>query len=514
MTEVRDGRPDLGRAGAGGLLTAMCLVLVLVVASVSALNLSLPALAVGLSASNTELTWIADGYTATLAALVLPFGAVGDRLGRRRVLVAGTVLFGAASLAGAATSTPGALIACRVVMGVGAAMMMPGTLSTITGAFPEERRARGVAVWAGVASAAAVLGLLGAGLLLWWWSWRSVFVSSAVVAAVAAPAALLLAPETRDRRPQRFDGTGALTTAVAIGALVFAIIEGNDRGWTRPATVAALLVTVTAGTAYVVLGLRGGRPLLDPRLFGVPMFRAGVGAVLVLFMTVYGFLFVGLQYLQLVLGYSPLKSAVALLPIGALMLPASLLAPWLAARVGTRWVIGGGLALVIAGMVQIAALDASSGYPPFLFGLLVAGLGAGVSGMTSTDTIVSALGPGEQGVASALNDTTREVGSAVGIALTGSVFADRYRAALPADLDALPPAVAEAVRRSPAAGLQAAAQGGSSRGSLAAAVQDAFMAGLSVSLIVVVAVAVVSMVLLMPLRRRSRGRPLHDATEK
>ncbi|MEU6501372.1 MFS transporter [Streptomyces californicus] len=485
---AEDRRQDAvatGRAGHNGVLFAMCLSLILVVASVSALNLALPDLAVDLSATNSELTWIADGYTVALAALVLPLGAIGDRVGRRNVLIAGTVVFGAASLAASFADSTTALIAWRAVMGLGAAMIMPGTLSTITAAFPPEQRAKGVATWSGFAAAGAIIGMLAAGALLEWFSWRSIFITSAAAALVAAVTALLLAPDTKDEHPSPPDVSGALSTAVGIGALVFAIIEGNERGWTEPAVIVAVAAAVLAFTAYAWLGLRREHPLLDPALFGIRGFRAGAITVLVQFMAVFGFFFVGLQYLQLILGYSPLKAAAALVPVAVVVLPMSQATPHLVRRVGMKATMTAGLLLLSAGLFVISRLTVDSGYPPFLGGLVLAGFGIGLSGAVGTSAITGSLGRGRQGVASAMNDTTREVGSAVGIALMGSVYGSHYRAGLPDSLGRLPAEAAEAARGSAAAGLHVADQLGARGATLANGVRSAFMDGLSASLVVV-----------------------------
>lgn len=474
-----------GRAGHRGVLFAMCLALVLVVASVSALNLALPDLALDLEASNSSLTWIADAYTVALAALVLPLGAIGDRVGRRNVLIAGTFVFGAASLAASFADSSAVLIGWRVVMGIGAAMIMPGTLSTITASFPPRQRTKGVAIWSGFAAAGAIIGMLAAGALLEQFSWRSIFVSSAAVALAAALAAALLAPNTKDEHPGPPDVHGAVTTALGIGALVFAIIEGNERGWTEPVVIAALVVTAVSFAAYAYLGLRTAHPLLDPALFGIRGFRAGAITVLVQFMAVFGFFFVGLQYLQLILGYSPFQAALALVPVAAVVLPASQAAPHLVHRIGMKIPMAGGLLLLSAGLFVISLLDVDSGYPPFLAGLIVAGLGIGLSGAVGTSAITGSLGRGQQGVASAMNDTTREVGSAVGIALMGSIYGSHYRSSLPDSVDRLPAEAAESVRDSAAAGLHTAEEIGPQGDALADGVQAAFMDGLSASLVAV-----------------------------
>ncbi|MEC3953938.1 MFS transporter [Nocardia sp. CDC153] len=473
-----------GRAGTGGILTAMCTCLVLVVASVSAINLAMPDLAVDLSASTTSLTWIADAYTVALAAFVLPIGALGDRFGRRDVLIGGTAVFAIGSAAAAFADSTHTLIAWRVVMGVGAAMIMPGTLSTITAVFPAERRDRGVAIWSGFAAAGAILGMLAAGLLLEVWSWRSIFVASAVVAVIGGLLALLLVPNTRDEEGHPLDHLGAYTSAVAIGALVYGIIEGSDAGWTSHRVMGSFAVSVAALALYAALGFRNKHALLDPRLFGIPGFRAGAATVLVQFLAVFGFFFVGLQYLQLILGYSALKSAVALVPIALVVMPVSVLTPRLIDRAGIKAVMSVGLLLLGGGIYALSFLHVDSGYVPFLGGLVLAGLGVGMTSAVGTSVIVGSLRAEQQGVASAMNDATREVGSAIGIALMGSVFSSHYKSSLPS-LDQLPPAAAHAVESSAAAGLQAASLLGPKGEPLTAAVRSAFIDGLSASLVVV-----------------------------
>lgn len=482
----------MSRAAFRGTLFSMCLALVLVVASVSALNLALPDIAVGLHAGNSQLTWIADGYTVALAALVLPLGALGDRFGRRNLLVAGTVVFGAASLVGSFANSPSELILWRVGMGIGAAMIMPGTLSTITATFPAGEREKGVAVWSGFAAAGAIIGLVAAGALLERWGWQSVFIASAVVAVLSGVAALALAPNTRDPEQGRPDVAGAVSTSVAIGCLVYAIIEGNDQGWTEPAVLAACVLAVVGFALYAVLGARHHEPLLDPRLFGLPGFRAGAITVVVQFMAVFGFFFVGLQFLQLILGYGPLKAAVALIPVAVVVLPTTSATPALVSRVGLNIVMLLGLLLLAGGFFWVSRLHADSGYLPFLGGLVISGLGIGLTSSTGTSSIVGALSSGQQGVASAVNDASREVGSAVGIALMGSVFGRVYSDHVPS-LQGLPAQAAAAVDESPAAGLHVAGQMGGAQGQqLALAVQHAFIHGLSSSLVVVCGILVVA----------------------
>ena len=504
------GRVQAGpRRGTAGVLFSMCLSLVLVVASVSAINLAMPELAVSLGASNAQLTWIADAYTVALAALVLPLGALGDRYGRRNVLIAGTVVFAIGALFAGMSDSAGELIVWRVVMGLGAAMIMPGTLSTITASFPAEQRARGVAVWSGFASAGAIIGLVGAGAMLEVWSWTSIFYVSAALAVAAGIAALLLSENTSDEEKHRPDILGALFTTVGIGTLVFAIIEGNEKSWTEPIVIASLAVCVVSFAGYVIAGLRTEHPLLDPRLFGISGFRAGAVVILVQFMALFGFLFVGLQYLQLIVEFSPFISAVALIPVALVVVPVSLATPKIVDRIGLNVTMGVALVLLAAGLMAISTMNADSGYLPFLAGLLIAGLGIGLASSTGTSAIVGSLPLGKQGVASAMNDTTREVGSAIGIALMGAVYSSNYTASLP-DLSGLPADAAEVARESGAGGLAVAAQLGAAGNGLAEAVRTAFMDGLSASMVVVAVIVGVAAVTSFVFAPRTPAAPAED----
>lgn len=272
-----------------GVLFSMCLALVLVIASVSSLNLALADLAVDLGATTSALTWIADGYTVALAALVLPFGALGDRFGRRNILLGGMVLFGGAAAAAAMADSAGQVIACRVVMGAGAAMIMPGTLSTITAAFPHDERPRAVAVWAGFAGAGGILGMLGSGALLEWFSWRSTFVATVLLSVAAFAAALLLTPNTSDPEGHPLDVPGALLSGAGIGGLVFGIIEGAEKGWTSGVSLAGFAVALLGIGGFIWWSLRIEHPMLDLRLFGLRGFGTGTAAIVIQFMLMFGF---------------------------------------------------------------------------------------------------------------------------------------------------------------------------------------------------------------------------------
>jgi EmrB/QacA subfamily drug resistance transporter len=478
--------------GRNGILASMCLALVLVVASVSSLNLALTGISLDLGTTSSQLTWIADGYTVALAALVLPFGALGDLLGRRTLLLGGTMVFGLAALCAAAAQSPGTLIGCRVAMGVGAAMIMPGTLSTITAVFPSNKRARAVSVWAGFASSGAILGLLACGLILEWGSWRATFVATAVLAALSFVASLVFAPNTADPEEAMIDIPGYLLSGLGIGALVFGIIDGAEAGWTSTNALAGLTVAAAALAAFVRWELLTPRPMLDVRLFALRGFSTGTLALTVQFLCMFGFFLVGLQFLQLVLGYSPLHSALCLLPMATIVMPMSRVAPHLVERFGQRAVMSAGLTCLATGLGIMSQLDGESTYWHFLGGLVVVGFGMALTSTPSTTAIVTSLPQAKQGVGSAVNDVSRELGSALGIAIIGSLFNRGYRSAVSDATEALPPEAAHAVEESAGAAFAVASELGTDGQQLADAARDAFAAGLGDALTAGAAIAILT----------------------
>lgn len=382
-------------------LYTCCLALVLVMASVTSVNLALEEIAVALQASGSNLTWVADAYTVALAALVLPFGAFGDDFGRRRALIVGTLVFGAAAGLAATSSSVEMLIGWRALMGVGAAMIMPSTLSTVTAVFPKERRAHAVAVWAGFASAGAVLGLLMSGVLLEVSDWKSTFVAISALAGVSLLATLLFIPATKNSETAHPDLLGTALTAVGIGALVYGIIEGADVGWGEPEPLAAFAVSVLALVGWVLYDRRRDWPLLDPRLFRLRGLSSGTLTLVLLFLGSFGFFYVGLQYVQLVLGYKPLVAALAVLPIAVVVMPLSAWTPWLSSRIGNKPVMAGGLALMAGALLLMTGLHETSTYVSFLIPMIVFACGLAMSSTPSTNVVVASLPAQKQGVASA-----------------------------------------------------------------------------------------------------------------
>jgi EmrB/QacA subfamily drug resistance transporter len=403
-------------------LVTMCLALATVVSAVSSLNVALPDLARATGASPTELQWVVDAYALVFAGLLLPAGALGDRLGRRRVLLAGLAIFGTGAAVATTLSDPSTLIAVRAGMGLGAALIMPTTLSIITATFPAGERDRAVAAWAGVAGGSALLGLLVAGTLLEWFSWSSVFALNVVLAIAAIGMTLRFVDGGAPERVA-LDPVGGGLSALGLAGIVWAFIEGPSRGWGDALVVGGFAAGALLLTAFVLWELRRTTPMLDPRLFRLRGFSAGSLSVFVQFFAMFGLIFVLLQFLQLVLRYSPLEAGLALAPMAAVMIAVAPRVPRLVERVGIRLVGPVGLGFIALGLLVLSTMDAGSSYWHLLAGGLVLGLGMALAAPPATTAIVSSLPDDKQGVASAVNDTAREVGGALGIAVLGSVLA-------------------------------------------------------------------------------------------
>ena len=478
VSETPTGEPPVEAARQTATLASMCLTVAMIVAAVASLNNALPHIAEDLAVSQSGQQWIVDAYAVVLAALLLPFGALGDRFGRKATLVAGVSVFGIASAVAATASSGGALIGARAAMGLGAAFAMPGTLSTITSVFPPEKRARAVGIWAGFAGAGGTLGMLLSGALLEGFWWGSTFVVNALLAGVALVTILVAVPSTRSDEPVGLDPLGSVLSIVGIGAVVLGIIEGPTRGWTDPLTLAGLIGGSLVLVGFASAEMASRAPLLDPRLFRLRGFATGSASLFLQFFAMFGFFLVGVQYLQLVLGYSALGAAVAVLPMSAAMIPLAPVAAGLAERHGQRTIGAIGLAVSALALLLMATLDAGSGYLSFLPVLLLMGVGAPFAMTPATNGIVSSLPREKQGVASAVNDTARELGVAFGVAMIGSAFNTGYRGDIEPQLAGFADDVAGAAQEAPAVGLQVSRTLGDQGAELAAITRDSFMAGL------------------------------------
>ncbi|HEY7399047.1 MAG TPA: MFS transporter [Gaiellaceae bacterium] len=465
-------------------LAVMCLALMMVVAAVASLNVALPDLARGTGANQTQLQWIVDAYALVFAGLLLPAGALGDRFGRKGILLTGLAVFGGASVAAMLVDEPSTLIGLRAVIGLGAALVMPTTLSIITNVFPPEERGRAVGIWAGVAGGGAIVGLLLSGTLLEWFSWPSVFAINVVLATLAFAAAIPIVPTSRSPRRVRLDPQGALLSSLGLFGLVFAIIEAPQRGWLDPVTLTGFGAGAALLAAFVLFELRRDEPMLDPRLFARRGFGVGSLSLSLQFFAQFGFLFVALQYLQFVLGYSPLEAGASILPMALMLMAISPRAPKLARRFGVRLVGGTGLALMGVGFLVFTTLDVGSSYWRFGTGALIAGIGLALATAPATTAIVSSLPDHRQGIASAVNDLAREVGGAFGIAVLGSILQIGYRNDLGSATAGLPRPAADAARGSIAAAAEIAQQAGPRGTALLERAHAAFVHGFTGALLV------------------------------
>ncbi|MCX5269424.1 MFS transporter [Streptomyces sp. NBC_00199] len=411
----------------GAVLAVTCLALATVVSAMASLNVALPDIARDTHADQTQLSWIIDAYSLIFAALLLLAATLGDRFGRRKALLGGLGVFAGVSLAASFATEPVVLIVLRAVLGVGAAFVMPATLSTITSTFPRAQQARAVSVWAAVAGASAVLGLLASGAALELWSWRSVFWLNTVLAGAAVIGTHRFVPESAQPGRQRIDVVGAALTVLGLGVLVYSVIQAPEHGWASARTLVGIAVGLAVLAVFVAWELRHPHPLLDPRLFRHMSFAAGSLSITLQFFAFFGFIFVVMQYLQLVRGDSALVAAVSILPMSAAMIPASRLSPRLTARRGARgpWTVG--LLLVATGLFVLAQLDGGSSYWMLVSGLVPLGAGMGLAMAPATAAITDALPPHLQNVGSAVNDLSRELGGALGIAALGSVLSAGYR---------------------------------------------------------------------------------------
>ncbi|MCV7279233.1 MFS transporter [Mycolicibacterium flavescens] len=425
-------------------LVVGCLSVAVVVGSMVAFNTALGDVAAATSATQTQLNWIVDGYTLVLACLLLPAGAIGDRYGRRTALLAGLTVFSVASAAPVFFDAPTQIIAARMVAGAGAAFVMPAGLSLLSRAYPTEQRSKVIGIWAAVAGCAGVLGLLGSGLVLAYGQWQAICWALAVAGVVVLLAALALSADA-DGVQRGVDWLGSVLIAVAVALVVYGLLEAPSRGWTDWRTVGCLVGGALAAGLFVLAELRMRAPLLDPRLFTDRPLAASAVTITALFAATFGFFYLGMQYAQLVLGYSALTAAGAFAPFAVPVVALSVLSHRFVPRWGAGRLSAAGLAVIAVGFASMLSLQQDSSYLHLLVSSVIIGAGIGLATAPATSTIMLALRDEEQGVASAINDTTRELGAAVGMAVAGSVLADRYTSKVSTALADLPPPLGQQV---------------------------------------------------------------------
>jgi len=507
-----DLAPDAIHARRWATLAVLNLSLVLVVAGNSSLNVALPTIVRELGADNAELQWIVDAYALVFAGLLLPMGALGDRFGRKGLLQLGLTIFAVGAVAATFATEPWHLIATRAFMGVGGAMIMPATLSIITNVFPPEERTRAIAIWAGFAGAGAAIGPVVSGVLLEHFWFGSVFLINVPIAALALGTGAFLVPSSRDPRQRRLDPVGGLLSVAALGALLYAIIEAPDRGWNDAVTLALFAAALVLGVGFVRWEQRTEFPMLPIEQFADRRFSTGAGVIGLTFFAMFGVFFVSTQYLQFVLAYSPLKAGLATLPFAAMMVVAAPRSAGFSARYGRKRVMATGLVLIAAGMVVLSQLSPHSPYLHLMIGLMLMGAGMGSTTAPATGAVMESMPLAKAGVGSAVNDTSREVGGSLGIAVLGSLLSSGYRSSLELDLTAAPPDAAAAVNESIGGALAVAGRLPAQFGdAVSAAARTAFTDSMSLVFLIgsVVAVLTAGLVLrFMP----SRGEVVvHEA---
>ena len=436
------------------ILAVLCLALLMVGIDGTIVNVALPSLVREIGASSTELQWIVDAYTIVFAGFLLIAGNTGDRIGRRRCFVLGLVVFVGGSLGCSLVSTPNDLILLRGVQGLGAAFVMPATLSILTNVFTNRsERARAIGLWAGVSGLGVAIGPLTGGYLLGHFWWGSIFLVNVPIGVVTIIAALVLVPESRDTHSARLDILGTVLSIVGLISLLYAIIEGPSRGWGDPVVVGSFVLATVTLTAFVLWERHTDHPILDVTFFADPRFTAASISITLVFFAMFGSLFFVSQYLQFVLGYSALQSGVRLLPVAAALMVAAPLSAKLTARFGTKRIVTLGLLLTAAALLLFSRATDTSGYPLVAAVLVIIGVGMGLAMAPATDSIMGSLPPEKAGVGSAMNDTTREIGGALGVAILGSITTAIYTSTITGNADfaklkAASPAGAQAVQDS------------------------------------------------------------------
>jgi EmrB/QacA subfamily drug resistance transporter len=498
-----DGQPYERRWWA---LLVLCLSLVVIGMDNTILNVALPTLVRDLHATASQLQWMVDAYVLVFAGLLLTMGALGDRFGRKRALNIGLLVFVAGSVASAFAGSASVLIASRAAMGIGAALIMPSTLSIITNVFPPRERGRAIGIWAGVAGFGIVLGPVIGGWLLEHFWWGSVFLVNVPVVAVAILAGYSLVPESKDPNATPLDPVGAGLSIAALVTLVYGIIEAPDRGWTDGLIIGSFAMAAVLSVVFIRWERRVEHPMLRMEFFRNPRFSAASAAITMVFFALFGSVFLLTQHLQFVLGYTPLQAGFRLLPVATLIVAAPTAAR-LVEWIGTKIVVAAGLLTVATALWLLSTVGVASGYGLVAASIAILGTGMGLTMAPATESIMGSLPLAKAGVGSAMNDTTRMVGGALGVAVLGSVMASSYGSAIEPALRGVSPQIAQAAGDSIGAASTIATQLGTQGQALLQAARSAYIEGMGNAVLVgsaVATAAVVVVLLFLPARARRR----------
>ncbi len=483
-------------------------------------NVALPTLVRELHASTTQLEWIVDAYNLMFAALVLAAGNLGDRVGRKGVLLSGLGVFGVATVLGGLGNSPGELIAARAVMGLGAALIFPATLSLLTNVFTDRReRARAIGLWGATTGVGIALGPIVGGWLLERDGWQSVFFALAPIAALGLVLVSVYVPSSRDPQAPPADRPRLVLSTAAMAVLIYTIIAAPNEGWAAARSVAGFALAASLLLAFIAWERRAAAPMLDVGLFRNLRFSAASGAVTITFFSLMGFIFLVTLYFQFLKDYGPFSTGVRLLPVATLTGITSVLGTGLAVRSGTKLVVAAGLLSLAAGLAWTSTASASTSYLTIAGQMVLIGSGIGLTSAPATESIMGAVPRAKAGVGSAINDATRILGGTLGVAVIGSIYASVYASRLTGGLSVhLPGAAAGAANRSVGGALGAADQldaGG--HGDLAAALRDAasaaFFHGFEIACLVAAAVAIAGAVVAVALIPAQPPEPSGEALE-
>lgn len=458
------------------------------------LNVALPTIQKKLGASNTELQWIVDAYTIVFSGLLLVMGSLSDRFGRRGTLLAGLVAFATFSGLSAWSGSSSLLIAYRAVMGIGGAAIMPTTLSILVATFADSReRARAIGIWTAVSATGIALGPLAGGFLVEHFWWGSVFLVNVPICAVAVAACVAWVPTSSDPGAPRVDVPGALLSVAAIVLVLFAVIQAPDEGWANPGIYGTFVAGLAVGAGFVLLERRRHEPMLETSLFRNPQFSSANMSMVLVFLALMGTMFLSTQYLQNVLGYGALQAGAASLPVSVALVVFSPLSARVDARFGTRATVAVGFVVVAGGLLMAAAWGLSTPYLFMAVTYVVIGVGLATAMTPATNAIMNAVPREKAGIGSAMNDVTRELGGAVGVAILGSVLASKYGGQLGVDIaryaegthTSVPQQAIIAIESSVGSALGIARNvGGDTGRRLAAAAKSAFVDGQSEAMVI------------------------------
>lgn len=437
-------------------LLVLCLSLLITVMANTSLIIAAPDMTTDLGLSSSDLQWVVDSYTVPYAALMLVLGAIGDKYSRRGALVLGLLVFAGGSVMGSLVDETALVIVARAIMGIGAAVVMPATLSLVVATFPRSERAKAITAWAATSGVAVAVGPLVSGWLLEDHAWGSTFLINVPIAVLAVFGALALVPPSKAEAMGRIDYVGGLLSIVSVGSLIYAAIEGPHSGW-GVGPVSAAVVAGVGLVAFVAWELRHPQPMLNVRMFALRPFTGSMLAVMFFFFGMFAVIYYATQFLQFVLGYGALDTGVRLLPLGGAVFLGSAVTGVLARKLGVKVMVVTGLTVGTAGMFLLTQIDKGSTYGDFLVPLMMLGLALGLAISPATDTIMGSFPESELGVGGGVNDTALELGGALGIAVLGSLLGTAYRDEL-TDLvgNRLPAEAMETAKDSVGAGLAVA----------------------------------------------------------